>query len=188
MPFLQVAVAGSPVPMRQLDAETTIVSLIASEADVAGWNTEGLPRDLVSTENGAIVTSSKRWPLIIDPQLQGVAWIKSRESGRLQVQRLGQPQLLTALRMAIAGGTSILVENMGQRVDAFLLPILRRAILRKGGRALIAIGDDEIDYSAEFALFLHTKLSNPLAPVIVPHMRPHKTISIGTILQSCKLN
>ena len=165
IPYLQVAVAGNPIPMRELGEGVSIVSIIASEAEVAGWNAEGLPRDLVSIENGAIVTSSKRWPLIIDPQLQGVAWIKSRQSSRVHVQRLGQPKLLAGLRTAIAGGTSILIENMGERVDAILLPILRRAILKKGGRALIAIGDDEIDYSSDFELFLHTKLSNPFVPI-----------------------
>ena len=111
------------------------------------------------------MTSSKRWPLIIDPQLQGVAWIKTREAGRLKVLRLGQPELINGLRAAITGGTSILIENMGESIDAVLLPILQRAILKKTGRSLIALGDDEIDYSPDFCLFLHTKLSNPCLAV-----------------------
>lgn len=45
------------------------VSLLCDEATVAGWNTYGLPPDVVSTENGAILTNSERYPLIIDPQL-----------------------------------------------------------------------------------------------------------------------
>jgi dynein heavy chain len=43
------------------------VSLLCDEAEVAGWNTCGLPPDIVSTENGAILTNSERYPLIIDP-------------------------------------------------------------------------------------------------------------------------
>lgn len=151
--------------MRQLDAATTVVTLIAAEAEVAGWNTEGLPRDPVSSENGAIVTGSKRWPLMIDPQLQGVAWIKTREVGHLRMHRLGQPELLPGLRAAMAGGTSVLIENMGERVDAVLLPVLQRAVLKKGGREFIALGDDETEYTQGFRLFLHTKLSNPRQPV-----------------------
>lgn len=167
-PYLQAAVAGGPVPMRQLDAATTVVTLIAAEAEVAGWNTEGLPRDPVSSENGAIVTGSKRWPLMIDPQLQGVAWIKTRETGHLRVHRLGQSELLPGLRAAMAGGTSVLIENMGERVDAVLLPVLQRAILKKSGREFIALGDDETEYSRGFRLFLHTKLSNPRErPVLI---------------------
>jgi hypothetical protein len=41
-------------------------------------NNEGLPADPVSTENGSIIVSSARWPLIIDPQLQGVKWLRKR--------------------------------------------------------------------------------------------------------------
>jgi len=161
IPYLKSAVAGSPVPMRNLDDRVTVVALLASEAEVAGWNSEGLPRDPVSSENGAIVSATKRWPLMIDPQLQGVAWIKTRESNRLQVVRLGQSELLSGLRGAMAEGSSILIENMGERVDAVILPVLRRATLKKGGREFISLGDDEIHYSKEFRLFLHTKLSNP---------------------------
>jgi len=45
------------------------VSILCDDAIVAGWNTSGLPQDIVSTENGAILTNSERYPLIIDPQL-----------------------------------------------------------------------------------------------------------------------
>lgn len=43
------------------------IALLTDEATIAGWNTNGLPPDIVSTENGAILTSSERYPLIIDP-------------------------------------------------------------------------------------------------------------------------
>jgi len=168
IPYLKVAVAGSPVPMRNLDDRMTVVALLASEAEVAGWNSEGLPRDPVSSENGAIVSATKRWPLMIDPQLQGVAWIKARESSRLQAVRLGQSELLRGLRTAIVDGTSILIENMGERMDAVILPVLRRETLKKGGREFVSLGDDEVEYSKDFRLFLHTKLSNPHRSAIDP--------------------
>lgn len=36
------------------------------------------------------VASGERWPLLIDPQLQGIKWIKSRCGSSLKVVNLGQ--------------------------------------------------------------------------------------------------
>ena len=48
-----------------------ILSLLVDDADIAGWNNEGLPGDRMSIENATILTNCDRWPLMIDPQLQG---------------------------------------------------------------------------------------------------------------------
>ena len=44
------------------------------------WANEGLPADQLAVENASIVSNCARWPLMIDPQLQGVTWIKQREA------------------------------------------------------------------------------------------------------------
>ena len=43
------------------------LKILTDDATVAGWNNFGLPPDRVSTENGAILTNSERYYLIIDP-------------------------------------------------------------------------------------------------------------------------
>lgn len=43
------------------------LKILTDDATVAGWNNFGLPPDRVSTENGAILTNSERYSLIIDP-------------------------------------------------------------------------------------------------------------------------
>jgi dynein heavy chain len=35
---------------------------------IRAWNIAGLPVDAFSVDNGIIVNSSRRWPLMIDPQ------------------------------------------------------------------------------------------------------------------------
>jgi len=52
------------------------LSLLTDDAQVAQWNNDGLPSDRMSTENATILTNTQRWPLMIDPQLQGIKWIK----------------------------------------------------------------------------------------------------------------
>lgn len=41
--------------------------------------TQNLPADRVSLENASVVVSCSRYPLMIDPQLQGIKWIKGKE-------------------------------------------------------------------------------------------------------------
>lgn len=43
------------------------------------WQFQGLPDDHFSKENGVLVTKGRRWPLMIDPQMQANSWIKNME-------------------------------------------------------------------------------------------------------------
>lgn len=74
------------------------IMILTDEAEIAEWNNQKLPSDRVSTENGAILTNSDRYSLIIDPQLQGVTWIKKREENSdLKVTRLSNPKIVKVL-------------------------------------------------------------------------------------------
>ena len=59
---------------------TDPLKVLVDEAIVASWVKEGLPSDPTSVQNGTILNNSERWPLIMDPQLQGIVWIKEREA------------------------------------------------------------------------------------------------------------
>lgn len=59
--------------------EANPLKILATDAEIASWNNQKLPSDKVSAENGAILTNSDRYSLIIDPQLQGIAWLRERE-------------------------------------------------------------------------------------------------------------
>ncbi|XP_059473724.1 dynein beta chain, ciliary isoform X2 [Neocloeon triangulifer] len=136
-----------------------VLSLLTDDAQVARWNNEGLPSDRMSTENATILENSDRWALMIDPQLQGVKWIKQKFGDELEVIRLGHKGALEVIEKAITAGRTVLLENIDESVDPVLEPLLGRNLIKKG-RA-IKMGDKEVEYHAHFRLILHTKLANP---------------------------
>ncbi|XP_022915026.2 dynein beta chain, ciliary isoform X1 [Onthophagus taurus] len=135
------------------------LSLLTDDTQIAKWQNEGLPSDRMSTENATILSNSDRWPLMIDPQLQGVKWIKQKYGETLQVIRLGQKGFLDTIEKSISSGTTVLMENIGEFVDPVLDTLLGRNLIKKG--KAIKIGDKEIEYNQNFRLILHTKLANP---------------------------
>lgn len=70
------------------------IKLLTDEATVAKWNKQTLPSDKVSVENGTILSNSERYPLMIDPQLQGISWIREKEKeNKLKSLRLGSKNI-----------------------------------------------------------------------------------------------
>lgn len=52
-------------------------------------------------------------------------------------------------------------QNVTEELDPVLEPVFARAFYKRGNQVLIRLGDKEIDYSADFQLFITTKLANP---------------------------
>ncbi|NWI85455.1 DYH9 protein, partial [Pitta sordida] len=145
-----------PIPVRPcLDP----LALLADEAAVARWHNEGLPADRTSAENAAILSCCQRWPLLVDPQLQGIQWMKAAHGQGLRVIRTGHKGYLDTLERALAAGELVLIENLEESVDPVLGPLLGRETIRKG--RYIKLGDKECELSPAFRLILHTKLANP---------------------------
>eukprot|EP00891_Asterochloris_glomerata_P001316 jgi/Astpho2/1316/Aster-06188 len=182
------------------------LKVLVDDATVASWVREGLPSDPTSVQNGTILTNSERWPLMMDPQLQarcyappertwpaltaslafgcagGVVWIKERESKHnLQVVRMGAAGTVTAMERAIEAGHSVLVENMGESIDAVLNPVITRSTFKKGRSMFVKLGDKDVEYNKNFKLVLHTKLSNPHYP---PEIQAETTLINFTVTES----
>ncbi|XP_059610636.1 dynein beta chain, ciliary isoform X2 [Phlebotomus argentipes] len=154
LPYLRAL--EPPIPITEgLDSLT----LLTDDTTVAIWHNEGLPSDRMSIENATILSNSDRWPLMIDPQLQGVKWIKQKYGEGLKVIRIGQKGYLDIIERALAKGNTVLIENIGENLDPVLDPLLGRNLIKKG--QAIKIGDKEVEYNSNFRLILHTKLANP---------------------------
>jgi len=104
-----------------MSPNTNPLNILSDEATIAGWNTYGLPPDQVSTENGAILTNSERYSLIIDPQLQGIVWLrKTWEPHGLKVTRLSNPKMPKEIEFSVENGNPVLIENMLNTIDAVI--------------------------------------------------------------------
>merc|ERR1719453_2785805 len=138
------------------------LDVLITEADTNKMISKGLPADRISVENGAIVSACKRWPLIIDPQVQGIKWLREKEAENgLAVVQLTQKKWLNALENAIVNGHCVIIENLGEEIDATLDPVLSRAIYKKGRALFLKLGGEEVEYDPGFTLYLQTKLANP---------------------------
>ncbi|KAG7241312.1 hypothetical protein INR49_025754, partial [Caranx melampygus] len=140
----------------------SLINILGDPFIIRQWNTEGLPRDTVSTENGILVTEGRRWPLMIDPQDQANRWIRSKEAKHgLKVIKLTDPSFLRTLENAIRMGLPVLLEELKETLDPALEPILLKQTFVAGGRTLIRLGDSDVDYDKNFRLYMTTKMANP---------------------------
>ncbi|XP_074539499.1 dynein axonemal heavy chain 11 isoform X2 [Halichoeres trimaculatus] len=157
IPFLQSQKVSVPLT----DGLDPIL-MLTDDATVAAWHNQGLPNDRMSTENAAILTTSERWPLIIDPQQQGIKWIRNRLGPELRVVQLGQKGYLDVIEQALGCGDTVLIENLPEKVDPVLEPLLGRNTIKRG--RYIRLGGKECEYNSSFQLIMHTKFANPHFP------------------------
>ncbi|KAK1801742.1 hypothetical protein P4O66_022373 [Electrophorus voltai] len=126
------------------------------------WNISGLPTDSFSIDNGVIVSNSRRWPLMIDPQSQANKWVKNSErENNLNVIKLTDADYMRTLENCIQFGTPLLLENVGEDLDPSLEPLLLKQIFKQGGMDCIRLGESVIEYSSDFRFYITTKLRNP---------------------------
>jgi dynein heavy chain len=138
------------------------LDLLTDASRTAKMIGESLPADNISIENGSIILNCKRWPLIIDPQVQGIKWLRTKEEPNgLIVLQLSSKGWVRQMQNAIANGAPVIVENLSEDIDATMDPVLGRAIVKKGRSFVIFFGGEEIEYNPDFRLYLQTKLANP---------------------------
>jgi dynein heavy chain len=58
-------------------------------------------------------------------------------------------------------GTALMLEDVGEELDASLTPVVAKQLLFEDGRLLIKIGAIKVEYDRNFRLFITTNLSNP---------------------------
>ena len=139
-----------------------LISFLVDNTVIGEWNIQGLPTDELSTQNGILVTTGTRFPLLIDPQGQAKSWIRKREESRkLIVTNLSHRYFRQHVEDAVSQGRPLLIEDVEESMDPTLDNILERNLIKSGKSFKVIYGDKEVDYSPEFYLYITTKLPNP---------------------------
>lgn len=73
----------------------------------------------------------RRWPLLIDPQLQGTRWVKQRGRDSLITVSVNRDRWLNKVIDAIRNGDVLLIENLSEAIDPVLDPLVSRSVSRK---------------------------------------------------------
>ena len=139
---------------------------MSSERQVLGWKAEGLPSDALSVENAVAIVSSAQAPLIVDPSLQGAAWIEAHLKGKGLAVKVTAPHaknFTNSLELAARFGEALVVRDV-DALEPILVPLLRRDLYKQGPRSVVLVGDKLIDYAPAFQLFLVTRNPEPHLP------------------------
>lgn len=142
---------------------------LAKPTDLLTWQLQGLPSDQFSSDNGVLVNKSRRFSLMIDPQMQANSWIKRMEldnnknhKSKILILDLQTDNFMQKIEQSVALGNAVILQNVDEELDASLEPLLNKTIKKKAGKLFIYLGEDnEVLYNENFRMYITTKMPNP---------------------------
>jgi dynein heavy chain 1 len=137
--------------------ELSLPEYLSTADDRLGWQSKSLPSDNLYTENAIMLKRFNRYPLIIDPTGQATAFLLNEYRDRkIAVTSFLDESFLKVLESALRFGNPILIQDV-EHLDPILNAVLNKEIRRTGGRVLIRLGTQDIDFSPAFTMFLSTR-------------------------------
>jgi dynein heavy chain 1, cytosolic len=141
--------------------QQSLIEYLCTADDKLQWQENSLPNDEVCLENAIILKRFGRYPLIIDPSNRVMGYLMNEYKERkLLVTSFLDDSFIKHLETAIRFGNPILIQD-ADHLDPVLNHILNKEYHRTGGRVLVRLGRQEIDFAPTFRLFLSTR--NPAA-------------------------
>ena len=127
---------------------------LSTAEDRLSWQSRSLPADDLCTENAIMLKRFDRYPLIIDPSGQATAFLLNEYKDRkIAVTSFLDEAFLKNLESALRFGTPLLIQDV-EHLDPILNAVLNKELRRAGGRVLIRLGNQDIDFSPAFTCVL----------------------------------
>jgi len=138
-------------------AELALAEFLSTADERLGWQSNTLPADNLCVENAVMLKRYNRYPLIIDPTGQATSFLQNEYKDRkITVTSFLDEAFLKNLESALRFGNPLLIQDV-ENLDPILNSVLNRELKRTGGRVLIRIGNQDIDFSPSFTMFLTTR-------------------------------
>lgn len=137
--------------------ELSFPDYLSTADDRLSWQSKALPADTLCTENAIMLKRFNRYPLIIDPTGQATTFLLNEyRDKKITVTSFLDEAFLKNLESALRFGNPLLIQDV-EHLDPVLNAVLNKEIRRTGGRVLIRLGSQDIDFSPSFTMFLSTR-------------------------------
>lgn len=120
---------NSQIPTKE---NINFITSLVKEQQLVSWELLGLAADQGSIQDVAILESSTRITLLIDPQQLGAAWLRRSQAGRILVVDGDFAGLAGAVEVAMQTGTHVLIQNLGQRLPSAVSALIGRYAAHPG--------------------------------------------------------
>ncbi|RDL39863.1 p-loop containing nucleoside triphosphate hydrolase [Venustampulla echinocandica] len=158
-----------------------VTEYLSTADERLGWQENSLPVDDLCTENAIVLKRFNRYPLIIDPSGRVTEFLqKQNKERRLTVTSFLDDSFTKQLESSLRFGNPILIQD-AEYLDPVLNHVLNKEYQKTGGRVLIQLGKQEIDFSPAFKIYLSTR--DPSA-TFAPDICSRTTFVNFTVTQS----
>ena len=158
-----------------------ITGFLSNADEQLQWQSNGLPKDDLCTENAIILKRFNRYPLVIDPSGRVTEFLQNENKDRrLTITSFLDDSFIKQLESSLRFGNPILIQD-AEHLDPVLNHVLNKEYQKTGGRILIELGKQEIDFSPSFQLYLSTRDPSAVFP---PDICSRTTLVNFTVTQS----
>lgn len=137
--------------------DLSIIEYLSKPSERLQWKQNALPDDDLCYENAIIMRRFLRYPLIIDPSGQAIAFLTNEfKEKKLLKTSFVKNSFMKSLETALRFGAPLIVMDV-DKVDPILNNVLNRETHKSGPRVLITLGDQDIDFSPAFEMYMCTR-------------------------------